>query len=45
LIAFLTHIAIAGIAAIAAAHGFAVATRDEAASKAMDARVINPWTA
>ncbi|MEJ8856319.1 type II toxin-antitoxin system VapC family toxin [Variovorax robiniae] len=32
------------IAAIAAVRGFAVATRDEAAFRAMDARVINPWT-
>lgn len=33
------------IAAIAAAHGYAIATRDEAAFKAMGARVVNPWTA
>jgi predicted nucleic acid-binding protein len=32
------------IAAIAAAAGYAVATRDEAAFKAMGARVVNPWT-
>jgi predicted nucleic acid-binding protein len=32
------------IAATAAAAGYAVATRDEAAFKAMGARVVNPWT-
>ncbi len=31
------------IAAIAAAHGFAVATRDESAFKAAGLDVINPW--
>ncbi|GGK23903.1 type II toxin-antitoxin system VapC family toxin [Salinarimonas ramus] len=33
------------IAAIAAAHGFAVATRDASAFKAAGLTVINPWTA
>ena len=33
------------IAAIAAVHGFAVATRDEAPFRAAGVPVINPWTA
>lgn len=33
------------IAAIAAFHGFAVATRDEAPFRAAGVTVINPWTA
>ena len=33
------------IAAIAAAHGFVVATRDDSAFKAAGLQVINPWSA
>jgi predicted nucleic acid-binding protein len=33
------------IAAIAAAHGFAVASRDGSAFNAAEVKVFNPWTA
>ena len=39
----ITSFADGQIAAIAAAHGFAVATRDEEPFKAMGIRVVNPW--